>query len=279
MTYPQPSSNTAVKQGSNCFRLYTPMLSPGDIYESEVGAKAFALGPLSDLDIVNIGYFDQQASGFMSQAQVSAGRVFVAGINARNETQYAPSGIAGRTLFWSDVVFDPNAYQNPDIIGVLGETAIIKPRFDIIQYFTDVPSVGPARSDRTYYFESLRPANTTTPASNQGGLILPYYGRRYGTIRVKNIDAAGDFDLVVIGINFTRTAAVPATPADGLAAQIKTIHASSTVGAGTQADILIRDSVEGTFDAIGIGLLNSGGVDITWPVPINVRFSDTPAGG
>lgn len=275
MTYPQPNSNTAVLEGSNFFRLETTMLSPGDIYESQVSCKGVALGPRSDIDIINVAYFNDQMSGFMAIEQVSAGRLFVGRLDARNESSYSPSGVKGRILFWSDVVFDPFAFQNDEVVALLGDCVTVKPRFDIIQYFTDVPSVAPERSDRTYYFESLRNANSQGDG-NQGGIILPYYGRRYGSIRLKNQTAA-PLDYNVIGMNYTRTALVPGSPFEGLSTEIKVLKQATVLG-DAQEDLVIQAGVDGMFDAIGIAMLNSGGVDITDPIPINVRFSDRVGG-
>lgn len=272
MSYPQPNSNQPVLLGSDFFRLNTQLLSPGDVYESEVGSKAIALGPDSDIDIVNVGYFDSQVSSFMNQVKVSAGRAFVGRLDARNEQQYAPSNVQGRILFWSDVVFDPRAYQNVDLKSALGtntDIQLIRPRMDVVQYFSEAPAVLPQRNDRTYYLQSLKPT-TTAATDDEGAILLPYYGRRYGRIDATNLTNA-TVRLTVLGINFCRVG-----PSFNNMAFQSTSLVSSAMIIGARNTLIITDEPDGMFDYIAISLVGSGGVDFLGAFPLNIRFSDTP---
>jgi len=63
MSYPPPNPDQYALNGYKFFRLNTPLISDGDMYESQQGANGFAIGPDSDISKVNIGYFDEQNFG------------------------------------------------------------------------------------------------------------------------------------------------------------------------------------------------------------------------
>lgn len=273
--YPQPNSELyAADASADFYRLKTKIFTPGDIYESKVGCHAIALGPDSDLYHLNVGYFNQQENTFLSRALISPDRAFIGNIVARNDAQYAPASVPGRILFWPEETWDPNANSNGNLTPILAQQiSVVRPTLDVIQYFGAPPSVLPERNDKSYYFESLDTPNSPNHPSQEGTVILPYYGRRYGYIRIINT-ASQDLNLTILGINYTRTGA----SAFGVTYQITTLRNAVTVPhvGNIQLTTIIKADTDGMFDAIAIGTAQAGVGNIIGPYPITVYFSDKP---
>lgn len=181
MTFPQPSSVAPVLGGQQTFRLLTPIASAGDIYESEVGALAFALGPQSDIATVQLNYYDAQQPGYVNSAIISPDRQFVGRVDARNETTYVgPGQRKGRILISSKDVWDPTLLPSDyDAAGGGSDTIeFITPVIDVMQYFVNPPSLIPPRSDKLQRFEYFPGAPDTTDGVSW--VALPAYGRKSG---------------------------------------------------------------------------------------------------
>ncbi len=276
MGYPQPNANDAVIRGLNQFRLFTPLTSPGDIYESEQGCYAVALGPDSDVARVNVVYFDANqnplVAGFtgMTSVEISPQRAFVGNLPARNDAVYQPSSRKARTLFYVDDLYDPS-YRPAGIHPVSGQVNYITPNLDIIQYFQPVDSMTPGRNDREYYFQDI------PPAPGQAGalasyIVLPFYGRAYAFIQMTNFSGHG-VTLGVLGVNYaiTNDALIGPSPIH----QETTLLAPFAMANGSQKIKIIRAAVDGTFDALVISLLGTVG-QVQTPTPLKIVMSDNP---
>lgn len=270
MSYPQPSSAAAVinKQGS--FRLLTPLVSDGDIYYSEVGCSAIALGPESDIAKVNIGYFDPSAQGNMGIATCTPQRAFVNQTFAFNDkaSVYMPSKVPGRILFWPDELWNPsfNPFGLVDIINVNSfRVDYITPVLDVIQYFGPTPSLTPQRSDKTYSYERL-PFNITG-AADGNAIMVPFYGRKYASISFGNFTDAS-ITFAVYGVNFgMSTPSVISTQKELLA------PAAIAPAAFVPTTDIVRASADGTFDALAV-LFYGYSTDPVVPTgPVNVRIT------
>lgn len=196
MAYPQPNSNAPALGGLDFFRLNTPSVSPGDIYESEQGALAFAIGPDSDISNVDIFYYDDASPTRMNTFQISPDRGFAGRINARVNENYPVINRPGRIL-----IAPANAY-NPAWRPVSGYTGIVEfidPVLDVIQYFSAQPSLLPQRSDKSYVLQGTTPKagdNTLDQA-----IVIPAYGRKYGSFQFWNNWGANVL-LTVIGVSY-----------------------------------------------------------------------------
>ena len=248
MSYPQPNSDQYALNGYTFFRLNTPLSSPGDIYESAQGAQAFAIGPDSDIDRVNIAYFDdQRGPTFVNRATIGPSRSLVGVVAARNEVQYMPGARPGRILIWPEALYD-STFKPPfwnDVFGTFDVLRIIPPQLDVIQYFTAVPSLATGRSDRTYMFQTLE---APVQPNAQGNLMIPYYGRRYAFIEVTNRTDLTDptsIDLAIYGVNFAYSVA---TPANQQTHQVTTIRALTPLVANAQTIQIITAETDGMFD-------------------------------
>ena len=275
MAYPQPNSDQYALNGYTYFRLNTPLSSPGDIYESAQGAQAFAIGPDSDVDRVNIAYFDdQRGPTFVNRATIGPSRSLVGVVAARNEVQYMPGARPGRILIWPEVLYDPSFKPPLWTDGPFGfdTLRIIPPQLDVIQYFTPVPSLSTGRSDRTYLFQTLE---APVQPNAQGNLMIPYYGRRYACIEVTNrtdLSTSTSIDLAIYGVNFTYSVASPASQQTH---QITTIRALTPLAANAQTIEIITAENDGMFDYLLIqtqrvapGLLPGD------PCPAKITVSD-----
>ncbi len=254
--YFQPNADEASNKGYEFFRLNTLLSCPGDIYESSQSARALMLGPDSDIANVKVAYFDEQKSPtFVNKILLTAQRPFSGRIDARNESLYMPGARPGKLLVWSADFYDPN-YQ-PSVYGVGDSLATITPRLDVIEYFQNA-NVTVGRSDRVYQFQELAlPANTAY-------IVLPYYGRKSASIRLDN-RTSGDVDYSIFGVNYFDNET-------GQAVETQ-IVAVSTLATGTQALKVIKESVDGMFDALYISV-HADTPD--GPTPLNITTSDTP---
>lgn len=270
MSYPQPSSAQYVIGGSQFFRLMTPLTSPGDIYESESSAHAFALGPDSDVANVTIAYFDNQANAsFQSLTSVGPRRSFTGRIVADNVAKYAPASRPGRIFMFPADLFDPS-FVPSGFVPDSQTLTFITPMLDVIQYFSPQQSLVPKRNNKEYRFEGI-PNNGAS-----GWIIIPYWGRRSATIRITNL-TSGEIQTALRGVNYfinettsaverTLLSSAPMNPGDG-----RDIILTSNANRAAASPITI-DNV-GTFDALALFLQLD---DPTETVPIQVTVSDDP---
>jgi len=156
VSYPQPNFDQYALNGYKFARLNTPLISDGDIYESQQGAQGFAIGPDSDISKVNIAYFDDQVPRFMNQVAITPERSFPGFFAARNEVNYVPSNRPGRILLWSDELY--NNTWNPAPFEVGGRIDFEVPVLDVIQYFAPAAqSMNQGRNDKEYWYDFINP--------------------------------------------------------------------------------------------------------------------------
>ena len=263
MAYPQPDSNLPVTKKLPIFRIQTPLISAGDVYESEQGCSAVVVGPQSDISRVRLSYYDDnaQAQGFMQQAFVTPDRGFIGPISARNEATYQPSNVKGRILINSDDVFQP-AY-NPGSFAS-DERIQISPILDVIQYFGSPPNVLPQRADKLYRWDSPILIN---PNNKACAIIIPYYGRKFAKYTFDN-QSAEVITFGVFGLDFIEsTSSVTGTEHQ--------ILASAAVAAGNKVKGVVRASVDGMFDALILNVTRTNNGTNLAEI-IRVLVSDAP---
>ena len=195
MSYPQPNANQYCTSGYPFFRLQTPLVSPGDIYESEQSALAFALGPESDVARASIYYFDDQLSTRMNTVDISQDRLLAGKLFARNETTYLPAKRPGRIFLAVDDLYDPS-WLPPGYDPDQDAIQFVAPIFDVIQYFSEPPNIAPQRADRRYLFQRA------PQATRNGWMVLPFWGRRYAHLSFKNPDTIDACTISVLGVNY-----------------------------------------------------------------------------
>lgn len=271
MSYPQPNSNQFATNGGGFFRLNTPLVSDGDIYESEQGAHGFAIGPDSDISRVTIAYFDPQQPQRQSLITVSPGRPFPGFVQAANsEGLYVPSNRPGRILMWPTDIF--NAQFQPEQGGIgTGRVDIEAPVLDIIEYFSPGPAT-PGRIDKTYYMEII-------PWQDGEGWywVIPFYGRKYASVGFSYPLATGQVvSLKLVGVTYMLTddggnAAIETILQDTVAV---TAGYGNATGQGFRREILA--STDGMFDALYVKLTHSvAGAYNPGRAPLAITVSDS----
>lgn len=261
MSYPQPNADDYANNGYDIFRLNTLLVSPGDIYESTQSGHALAIGPDSDLANINVAYFDDQVPTFVQSTTISPMRSFVGRIDARNEVLYQPANRPGKIMFWADDIYDPNyrpiskpAAFNPaiDVIN------FVAPRMDVIQYFTPLTSITPARNNKEFVFQNY------PLVTGRYYLVIPYYGRKYASVEFTNRDALLANTFGIVGVNYAITQDDSLNPYH----QEKTLLAPVAVPAAGQVSRVITASLDGMFDALVFSFT------LTGPAPLRVVVSD-----
>jgi hypothetical protein len=202
MSYPPPNPDQYAINGYKFFRLNTPLISDGDMYESAQGAQGFAIGPDSDISKVNIGYFDDQVPRLLNQIAITPERAFPGLILARNESSYQPSGRPGRILIWSDELYNPT--WSPSFIDIAGRIDFEVPVMDIVQYFAPAASsMNSGRNDKEYWYEFIN-APFTDPVAGTGDS----FAKALNVITLT--DAAGLFTPAMVGLPITIAGATTA---------------------------------------------------------------------
>ena len=215
MSYPPPNADQYSINGYKFFRLNTPLISDGDVYQSQQGAQGFAIGPDSDVSKVNIAYFDDQVPNFLNQIAITPERSFPGLIAAQNDKTYAPANTPGRILIWSDELYNPT--WSPSFIDIAGRIDFEVPVMDVVQYFAPAGNaMNQGRNDKEYWYPFLNaPANAFGP--NTWVIVIPFYGRRYFSMNFQSDGTVQTADIQVTinglhykpGTNETAATAVP----------------------------------------------------------------------
>jgi hypothetical protein len=274
--YKQPNTDQYALQGYSFLRLKQLLATPGDIFESQQGAHAFALGPDSDISQVNVGYYDGQVTDFFSQFTLTPQRAFESLITAFNKTKlYAPSKVPARILIWPAEIYD-STYLPIGFTPNSDQLVFEPPAIDILQFFSPPPSISSVRADKTYYYDIL-------PFGNDDCYVaLPFYGRRYASIVMHNSSADMTCQVSVKGVNFriSEDAAleIPLLTAFTLGfaestSRVVTANYDSRIGEAPP----LTNANAGLFDYLLLQFNPAGGPAVD-PVDISLRVvvSDTP---
>jgi len=262
-TYYQPDSDRAVLLGNQFFRLNTELSNPGAIWESKQSGYNFALGPLSDIAHVRIGYFDESVPTFLNQFAIGPGRPWNGQVIARNDALYAPANRPGRILIWSDDIYVEDYI--PVGHGVGDQLISVVPRIDVIETFSPSDQQ-PGRIDRQFFWPYLPfPVNDLF-------LIIPYYGRKTASVRIAN-QTTGDVTYSIRGLNYNVDAQTSGPGAGGIETPIVTNVVIPTVTVATK---IVKEGTDGMFDAL-ILVVHADGAG-GGPIPIFISTSDVPVG-
>lgn len=274
MSYPQPNADAYALNGSRFFRLNTLLASPGDIYESAQGGLGFALGPESDISKVNIGYYDDQVPTFLNTTAIGPSRSFVGRLDARNDASFVPINRPGRVLMWPADLYNP-AWRPPAFNVLTDIISYFTPRLDVIQYFSDQPSLVPARNDRSYLIQDIFSGVATTADTY---LMIPFWGRRFAQIQATNKNLAGGtsgaWNFSVSGVSFGISGNATLTANSTDYTQLTTLVADAPIAA--QATVLkrITSFADGVFDMLMLRVHRTA-PDLDPPKgPIRITVSD-----
>lgn len=199
MSYPQQSADDYAAAGYDFFRLNTPLVSGGDIYESAQGARALALGPESDVSRVKVTYFDIEVDNFVNQVILGPDRSMVGGINANVRSTYTPANRPGKILIAPDNLYNPDIA--PTASQNVGSSIVIPPKLDVIQYFSNPGALVPMRNDRVHRFQQI-PFFDDGANAGAVAVFVPFYGRRFCSFMFRPTSSILAITVEVYGINF-----------------------------------------------------------------------------
>lgn len=255
MAYPQPNADKYAAEGAQFFRINTPVVSGGDIYESGQSCLALGLGPESDVSRVICTYFDDQATDFINQVTLGPDRAFVGRLDANNNDTYSPSHRPGRVLFQVDNLYNP-AMVPPDIADITKVNYIlVPPNLDVIQYIKPINNTIPTgRNDRTFRFQNIHWKDN---GATRGGIVLmiPFYGRRFFSFSIvqdptTNIGLSYQFFGCNVTYNSPDTTQTPISPDPVTPATATAFNGSYSVGHGPATFDPSNPVFNGLFDYI-----------------------------
>lgn len=267
--YPQPLASQSVANAQEFFRLTTQIESAGDIYEIDVSAKAIAIGPDSDIALLNVSYYDQLApvspgtltSAQVSTAVVSPDRSFVARLDARLDQPYPGTGKKGRILL-SLADFYTAGYKPVLVPFDNGRLEIFRPVLDVMAYYEGVPSLIPQRSDKRYYWEYMA---APSQVGRKSFVVVPFYGRKYASFDFNNWKNQ-IINVGIVGVNYT-------ADSNGYPSEKILLASTAVPASGGTVTKVIRAAADGMWDALCISYEPLVSTPVG-PIPTHIILSD-----
>ena len=256
MTFPQTTAIQAVQDGQEFWRLFTPLDSSGDIYESESSGRAFVMGSQSDVSQVGVTYFDFQAPDNSNCVTVSVDKPLIGRLDALGTKDYQ-TGDRARILISTNDLIPPVGFR-PPLAGGGDGVQIVTPRLDLLQYLSAEPTFIAPRANRIHLFENLPSGGGATV----DWFLVPFYGRRFAEITLKMLGIVPivngpALDVDVFGLNFSNVISDPSLTDVGHQEELLvtlSIAAPVALGAGVTDSITITNRA---FDYIEVRLTYS----------------------
>ena len=274
MSYPQAIASQEVLDGSMFYRLYSQLQSGGDAYEIDVSGKGFALGPNSDLSSVRLTYFDPSQPNQVNSVVVGIDTPFYGTLAALASEQYPVANTRARIIVTPEDLWNNNWF--PSLLAQ--DFSYHPPRVDLITYLQDPLGLAVKRQD---FVERGR--LQIDPANSAYLIIVPFYGRQYAQLVVRNKSAAPIATMTVDAVAVTFSTDGNATFTTGIAAENPVITAGVVSGgAGDTTTFRVLTSTHGTFDYLmfRINLGVAGGINAATNDAVRyfLRTSDTEPG-
>jgi hypothetical protein len=243
MSYPQASASGEVLQGSEFFRLFTRLTSAGDIYEMDVSAKAFVIGPQSDISRVRVTSWDPELPGSVQSFIVSVDDPFLGRVDNFGSQKYPTANTPARILISPEDFF---AFWQPSTLAQ-DIVARVNPTIDLLAYLAP-PAATPAR--RSDFVQKGR-LEIAAGGNNVTTLIYPYFRRKYASVQFTNFPGLAGYTVDVTGITYTPDGVTPAA-VDAAKVQLTPIVVAGAVPAvaGATVSFEVRASLFGLFDAL-----------------------------
>jgi hypothetical protein len=281
VSYPQPFASQEVIEGQEFFRINTLLESSGDLYEIDTSAKAFVIGPESDIARARVTYYDPSVPSRSSSFVVSVGDPFFGRIDALASQSYPVAGTPARIIVSLEDLYEPRWVPSLAAVGVVR----VRPKLDLLAYLSTPSNLPTKRADFTTR------GRLTIAVGETGTFILcPYYGRKYASVIITNFTGAGGYAASIDGVNFTTDATSPFFGALNHVQETPIpLPAAGAIPApfGGTASFEVKASLHGLFDYLVVGI-SGPPVDgappavIPFPsVPVStltylIRFTDDP---
>lgn len=254
MAFPQTTALEASRNGQEVWRLFTPLESSGDIYESELSCRAAVIGPDSDIARANITYYDVQNANQANTASISVNKPYIGRLDALASRTFQ-TGDQARLLISPLDLVPPPGYRPPSA-GATDPIETVVPNIDLLFYLGEVPGyIGP-RSNRVYLFEQLPSFSSLNPQ----WFLIPFYGRRFAEVTLKSMGFIAQPSVIVriYGLNFSNILPSAALADNGHQQELLTTRTFlvPALGAGITDSIVISDRA---FDYLGIEIDGAAG--------------------
>lgn len=214
MSYPQTQATEAVLRAQDYWRLYTQVITSGDIYELDTSVRAIAIGPNSDLHSVRVYYYDPSNNPVQAnELVVGVGSPFVGRLDSLLDQQYPMTNgiyqVAGLPLYGSPsparAFVVPNDIVHDNWLPVLYPidpadiVAFERPRLDLLAYLVDPPVLPNKRAERRV--RSLVPVNDRGAGWGATYFKIPHYRRK--RLEVRLVSNASQYDVRVVGVTLS----------------------------------------------------------------------------
>lgn len=192
MSFPQTKASNATLRSQDYWRLFTEIETSGDIYECDVSARAFVLGPQSDVARVRVSYFDPQepAADLANNFVVSNDKPFVGRVDSLQIEQYGGGQRADILITLLDLM-PPPGYQPEAAVAAGDEVVLVQPRIDLLAYLAPITGFVPDRAERQHLLQGRQ----STQLTDSIWYIVPFYGRKSVCYGIKNINFALGVDV------------------------------------------------------------------------------------
>lgn len=246
MSYPQPTASQEVLEGQEIYRLNTLLDSSGDAYELNVSAKAFAIGPESDVARARVTYFDpiNGAQSFI----VSVGCPWIGRIDALENENYPVGAVPGNIIVTPEDIVETKATiisSQSAFLTNFSTISYIKPRLDLIAYLSE-PRILPLKRADARYNGPLTITDVSDGSfsgdPNTSAILLPYYRRKYASIKLA-WGSTGTAVAAVYGLKFR----IAGTSGQALEMH-EQIIANTNLTSAAELSLETRASTMGTWD-------------------------------
>ena len=268
MSYPQPPASGEVLQGSEFYRLFTRMASAGDVYEMDVSAKAFVIGPQSDISRVRVTSWDKDLPGNVQSFTVSVDDPFLGRVDSFGTQKWPGANTPAHVLISPEDFF---TFWQPVVLAQDIVTRV-NPSIDLLAYLAP-PAATPAKRD-----DFVQKGRLTIAAGGSGvtTLLYPFYRRKYASIQITNF-AAVAFTLDITGIVFTPDGTAPYASPDSAKVQQTPIVTAGAIGAAPfNAQFEVKASTDGLHDYLMVQFRGApiDGAAVADTINYTVRFTD-----
>lgn len=258
MSYPQPLASQEVIQGQGFNRLFTELDSSGDAYEMDVSAKAFCIGPESDIAKARITYYDSVLAARAQSFVVQVGDPFYGRIDSLPQNKYAGNIASNIIITPEDLVESQQAFVDAFGAGIIDTNfdliSYVKPRIDLLGYLSDPAVLALKRSDyvRRGFISVQNHVAVGFGGNGTTYLFFPYYRRKYVSLKIFN-GVGSNYTVFVYGMSIRN-----ATTFDVGVADVKRVQLATAVVGAAPAALEIRASTTGFYDYLGISVAGAG---------------------
>jgi hypothetical protein len=251
-----------VRRSQEFFRIKTVLESSGDIFEVDTGLRGFVIGPDSDIAEVIVYHYEPTEPELVQAQTVSINNPFVGRLDALMGIRY-PGETPARTLFSVNDIIEQNYFpKNMTGTGTLDVKVQVPAIIDVQGYFAEPSQLPSFRSDKRFRLSRVPPPQGI---GTKSFYIIPYYGRRYCSILVRNPETSIIGTVKVYGVRLPVGAGVAS--AGDLRGEIL-LHTFTLNGDDTLQHILLG-TTDGLYDLLYLQAELNAFADVTYRIDVS----------